>query len=45
MKKTSGEALDIRHSILSMGTADLYAGDYSDCADCHMIIFTAGRSR
>ena len=28
-----------------MGTADLYAGDYSDCADCDLIIVTAGRNR
>jgi L-lactate dehydrogenase len=28
-----------------MGTADLYAGDYSDCADCDLIIVTAGRGR
>lgn len=43
--KTAGEALDIRHGIPSMGTADLYAGDYSDCADCDLIIITAGRNR
>lgn len=44
-EKTAGEALDIRHGIPSMGTADLYAGDYSDCADCDLIIITAGRNR
>ena len=44
-EKTAGEAWDIRHGIPSMGTADLYAGDYSDCSDCDMIIVTAGRSR
>ena len=44
-EKTAGEAWDIRHGIPSMGTADLYVGDYSDCADCDMIIITAGRSR
>lgn len=44
-EKTRGEALDIRHGIPSMGTADLYQGSYSDCADCDMIIVTAGRSR
>lgn len=43
--KTAGEASDIRHGIPSMGTADLYVGDYPDCADCDMIIITAGRSR
>ena len=44
-EKTDGEAKDIRHSLLVMGTADLYAGDYSDCANCDMIIITAGRGR
>ena len=44
-EKTKGEALDIRHGIPSMGTADLYAGSYADCADCDLIIITAGRNR
>lgn len=44
-EKAAGEALNIRHGIPSMGTADLYAGDYSDCADCDLIIITAGRNR
>lgn len=45
MGKTDGEAKDIRHGIPAMGTADLYAGDYSDCEDCDLIIITAGRGR
>lgn len=44
-EKCAGEAYDIRHGIPSMGTADLYAGDYSDCADSDLIIITAGRNR
>ena len=44
-KKADGEAKDIRHGIPSMGTVDLYAGDYSDCKDCDLIIVTAGRGR
>lgn len=44
-EKAVGEASDIRHGIPSMGTADLYAGDYSDCMDCDLIIITAGRNR
>ena len=43
--KCAGEACDIRHGIPSMGTADLYAGDYSDCADSDLIVITAGRNR
>lgn len=45
LEKTDGEAKDIRHGLPAMGTADLYAGDYSDCADCDLIIVTAGRGR
>ena len=45
MVKTDGEAKDIRHGLPGMGTADLYAGDYSDCEDCDLIIITAGRGR
>ena len=44
-KKADGEAKDIRHGLPSMGTVDLYAGEYSDCADCDLIIITAGRGR
>jgi len=44
-EKTDGEAKDIRHGLPSIGTADLYAGDYNDCADCDLIIITAGRGR
>lgn len=43
--KTEGEAMDIRHGLAAMGTVDLYTGDYSDCADCDLLIITAGRGR
>lgn len=44
-EKADGEAKDIRHGLPPMGTADLYVGEYSDCADCDLIIITAGRGR
>lgn len=44
-EKCEGEAMDIRHGLSSMGTVDLYAGDYSDCEDCDLIVITAGRNR
>ena len=44
-EKTEGEAWDIRHGLPSMGTADLYVGDFPDCADCDLIVITAGRNR
>lgn len=43
--RTDGEAKDIHHGIPAMGTVDLYAGVYSDCADCDLIIVTARRGR
>ncbi len=44
-EKSLGEVKDIRHGIPSMGTADVYVGDYPDCADCDLIIICAGRNR
>lgn len=44
-EKCDGEAMDIRHGLPSMGTVNLYAGDYSDCEDCDLIVITAGRNR
>ncbi|MGN6711790.1 L-lactate dehydrogenase [Anaerocolumna jejuensis] len=44
-EKTEGEALDIRHGLPSMGTSDIYVGDYSDCVNSDLIIITAGRNR
>lgn len=44
-EKMNGEAKDIRHGISGMGMVDIYSGDYSDCADCDLIIITAGRGR
>ena len=44
-EKAEGEAWDIRHGLPIMGTTDLYAGDYSDCVDCDLIVVTAGRNR
>ncbi len=40
-----GEAIDIRHGIPELGTAKVYSGDYCDCADCDLIVITAGRNR
>ena len=44
-EKVIGEVMDIRHGIPSMGTTDVYVGDYSDCADCDLIIICTGRNR
>lgn len=44
-EKTEGEALDIQHGIPELGDAVVRAGGYEDCADCDLIIITAGRNR
>lgn len=44
-EKVIGEVKDIRHGIPSMGTTDVYVGDYPDCADCDLIIICVGRNR
>ena len=44
-KRAHGEALDIQHGISYMGMSSVRAGDYEDCANCDMIIITAGRAR
>lgn len=44
-EKVIGEVMDIRHGIPSMGTTDVYVGEYTDCADCDLIIICAGRNR
>lgn len=43
--KATGEAMDINHALCHMGQMHVYAGDYSDCADCNIIIITAGLGR
>lgn len=45
VSRAQGEALDIRHGVPFMGTSQVYAGDYPDCADCDLIILCAGRNR
>ena len=43
--KADGEAFDIRHGVPSIGDTAVYAGEYSDCTDCDLIIITAGVGR
>lgn len=44
-ERAKGEALDIQHGISYMGASSVRAGTYEDCANCDMIIITAGRPR
>ncbi|MHB1483798.1 MAG: L-lactate dehydrogenase [Saccharofermentanales bacterium] len=43
--KASGEAMDINHGLPFLGQMSVYAGEYSDCADCDVIVITAGVNR
>lgn len=44
-EKASGEAMDINHGLPFVGQMSVYAGDYSDCANCDVIVITAGANR
>ena len=44
-EKAIGEAMDISHGLSHIGQMHIHAGDYSDCADCDVIIVTAGLNR
>ena len=43
--KAAGEAMDINHGLPFIGQMNIHDGDYSDCADCDVIIITAGANR
>lgn len=43
--KAEGEALDLSHGLPYTAAMDIYAGDYSDVADCSLIIITAGANQ
>lgn len=41
-KKAEGEAMDLNHGVPFIHSMKIYAGDYSDIADCYITIITAG---
>ena len=43
--KALGEAMDINHGLPFLGQMKVRAGNFSDCADCAVIIITAGIPR
>lgn len=43
--KAAGEAMDINHGLPFLSQLSIYAGDYSDCKDCDIIVITAGANR
>jgi L-lactate dehydrogenase len=40
-----GEALDINHGLCHIAQMDIHNGDYEECADCDVIVVTAGLNR
>ena len=44
-EKAEGEAMDISHGLITMGTMNIYSGDYSDIVDSDLIVITAGVGR
>lgn len=43
--KALGEAMDINHGLPFLGQMKVRAGEYADCADCAVIVITAGIPR
>ena len=43
--KAEGEAMDIAHGLPFSRPMKIYAGDYSDLADCALIVITAGANQ
>ncbi len=44
-EKAEGEAMDLNHGLSFTGPMKIYAGDYSDLKDCHIVIITAGANQ
>ena len=43
--KAEGDALDISHGVAHTKPVSVYAGDYSDCKDCDIVVITAGANQ
>ncbi len=44
-KKAEGEAMDLSHGVPFAQPMKIWAGDYSDAADCGLIVLTAGANQ
>ena len=44
-EKAEGEAMDISHGIITMGSMNIHSGTYADVVDSDLIIITAGVGR
>lgn len=44
-EKAEGEAMDISHGLITMGSMNIHSGTYADVVDSDLIIITAGVGR
>ncbi|OCL25492.1 L-lactate dehydrogenase [Orenia metallireducens] len=44
-ERAEGEAMDLNHGASFVKPVEVYAGDYSDCAEANIIIITAGANQ
>lgn len=45
LKKAEGEAMDLAHGASFVSPINIYAGEYADCHDADIIVFTAGANQ
>jgi L-lactate dehydrogenase len=43
--RATGEALDMNHGMPFLGNTEVWAGEYSDCAEADIVIITAGAAQ
>jgi L-lactate dehydrogenase len=43
--KAAGEALDMNHGMPFLGNTEVWAGEYTDCAEADIVIITAGAAQ
>lgn len=44
-RRAEGEAMDLAHAAAFIKPVEIYAGDYGDCRDASIIVFTAGANQ
>ena len=44
-EKAEGEAMDINHGLITMGSMNIHSGEYSDVKDSDIIVVAAGLGR
>jgi len=44
-ERAEGHVMDLNHGLSFVQPSTIYAGDYSDCKDAHIVVITAGASQ